>query len=59
MCHVSDPDHASAGGKKGAETSVQVIRPQNPRQHSEIGTGSHALTAQARSVPVRAPSLSL
>ena len=28
---------------------MQVIRPQNPRQHSEISTGSHALTAQARS----------
>ena len=23
---------------------MQVIRPQNPRQHSEISTGSHAFT---------------
>ena len=37
-------------GKKGAETIVQVLGPQNLRQHSEIETGSHALTAQARSV---------
>ena len=36
---------------------MQVIRPQNPRQHSEIGTGSHALTAQARSVRDRVERL--
>lgn len=33
---ASDTNHASAGGNKGAETSVQVFRPQNLRQHSAV-----------------------
>jgi hypothetical protein len=33
---ASDSNHASASGKKGAETSVQVFRPQNLRQHSAV-----------------------
>ena len=37
-------------GKKGAETSAGHQAPKPSGQHSEIGTGSHALTAQARSV---------
>ena len=43
------PEPRLCGWEKKEPRRVQVIRPENPRQHSEISTGSHALTAQARS----------